>query len=172
MDTGRKTRRAATASALTLLVALFATQAGCRREARQGAGGDVAKAGATPGATAGDAAPADMGKLGAEIERLERQAERNPADDETRDELARVYVRRANALRGAGQTREALANYQRALRLDPDSDEAQAGAADTAEQLGGAQQEDENGAPVPPPITPNVADDDAKPTPTPKKGDK
>lgn len=170
MDTGRNKRGAATASALALLLALCATQAGCRREARQGAGGgDVAQAGATPGATAGDAAPADLGKLGAEIERLERQAERNPADDETRDELARVYVRRANALRGAGQTREALADYQRALRLDPDSDEAQAGAADAAEQLGGAQQEDENGAPVPPPITPNVADEDAKPTPTPKR---
>jgi tetratricopeptide (TPR) repeat protein len=169
MDTRRKTTGAATASALTLLLALFAAQAGCRREARQGAGGNVAQAGATPGATAGDTAPADLDKLGAEIERLERQAERNPADEVTRDELAGVYVRRANALRGAGQTREALADYQRALRLDPDSDEAQAGAADAAGQLGGAQQEDENGAPVPPPITPNVADEDAKPTPTPKK---
>lgn len=176
MDTGRKTTGAAGASALALLLlALFATQAGCRREARPGAGGgNVAQAGASPAATAGDSAPADLNKLGAEIEKLERQAERNPADEETRDELARVYVRRANALRGAGQTREALSDYQRALRLDPDSDEAQAGAAATAEQLGGAQQEDENGAPVPPPITPNVADEDAKPTPTPtpKKGDK
>ena len=65
--------------------------------------------------------------------------------------------------------REALSDYQSALRLDPDSDGAQAGAAAATEQLGGTQQEDENGAPVPPPISPNVAGEDAKPTPTPRK---
>jgi tetratricopeptide (TPR) repeat protein len=172
MDTGLGTGRAAVPAALALLLALSALQAGCRREAGQGGGGSVARAGATPGATGGAAAPADLGQLGAEIERLERQAERNPADAETRDELARVYVRRADALRGAGQAQEALADYQRALRLDPDSVEAQAGAADAAGQLGGAGQEDENGAPVPPPITPNVSDEEGRPTPTPKKSDK
>ncbi|MCA1621075.1 MAG: tetratricopeptide repeat protein [Acidobacteria bacterium] len=167
MDTGLETRRAAAAPALALLLlAVVALQAGCRPDAGPGGG---AQAVATPGATPGAAAPADLATLGAEIERLEREAERNPADEATRDELARVYVRRGNARRGAGQTREALADYQRALRLDPDNDEAQAGAADSAEQLGEAGQEDENGAPVPPPITPNVSDEDAKPTPTPKK---
>ncbi|HEX8282242.1 MAG TPA: tetratricopeptide repeat protein [Pyrinomonadaceae bacterium] len=171
METGRDTGRAAAATALTLLLALSALQAGCRREARPGDGGAGAQASATPGATAGDAAPADLGRLGAEIERLERQAERNPADEETRDELARLYVRRGNALRAAGQTRAALADYQSALRLDPDNGEAQSGAAAVNEQAGGGQQEDENGAPVPLPITPNVADEDGKPaaTPTPKK---
>jgi len=165
----RRTSRAATASALTLLLALAALTAGCRRDARTNAdGGGEAQAAATPGASAVQGAPADAGKLDAEIERLEKQAERNPADEEARDELARAYVRRGNGLRGAGQLREALADYQRALRLDPDNDEAQAGTAAATEQVGGEKQ-DENGAPAPLPITPNVADEDEKPTPTPKK---
>ncbi|HEX8501009.1 MAG TPA: tetratricopeptide repeat protein [Pyrinomonadaceae bacterium] len=161
-----KSRAAAAPALALLLLALAALPAGCRREARTGADGKVAQAGATPGAAAaGEGAPADSARLAADIERLERQAERNPGDEETRDELARVYVRRGNALRGAGQSREALLDYQRALRLDPDNDQAQAGAAAVTEQLGGEQQEDENGAPVPLPITPNVADEDARPTP-------
>ena len=168
MNRIRRTRRAATASALALLLALAATAAGCRRDARTNTNGGAAQAGATPGNATGQGAPADSGKLDAEIERLEKEAERNPADEETRDELARVYVRRGNALRGAGQVREALTDYQRALRLDPDNDEAQAGTAAATEQLGGEQQ-DENGAPAPLPITPNVADEEGKATPTPKK---
>ena len=81
-------------------------------------------------------------------------------------------MRRGNSLRGAGQLREALTDYQRALRLAPDNDEAQANAAAVDQQLGGDQQEDENGAPAPLPITPGVADEDGRPTPTPKKNDK
>ncbi|HVF42731.1 MAG TPA: hypothetical protein VM936_06965, partial [Pyrinomonadaceae bacterium] len=53
-----------------------------------------------------------------------------------------------------------------ALRLDPNNLEAQKNAADVQEQLGGEQQ-DENGAPAPAPITPNVADDEDKPAPAP-----
>jgi tetratricopeptide (TPR) repeat protein len=109
-----------------------------------------------------------MAKLDAEIERLERQAERNPGDEDTRDELARVYVRRGDARRAAGQLREAVEDYQSALRLDPDNAEAQNNAAAARQQLGG-EQEDENGAPAPLPITPNVADEDGKPAATPKK---
>lgn len=165
----RKAVRAALAFALAALAYACGGRVGPDTALQEEKAAQKSAASSNTAGGASTYAPADLGKLGAEIEKLERQAERNPADDDTRDELARVYVRRANALRGAGQTREALADYQRALRLDPDSDEAQAGAADTAEQLGGAQQEDENGAPVPPPITPNVADEDAKPTPTPKK---
>jgi tetratricopeptide (TPR) repeat protein len=112
---------------------------------------------------------ADAAKLDAEIERLEKLAERNPGDEDGRDELARAYVRRGDWMRGTGRLREALLDYQRALRLDPDNDAAQRNAAATKEQLGGADQEDENGAPAPLPITPNVADDEGKPTPTPKK---
>jgi tetratricopeptide (TPR) repeat protein len=144
--------------------------AGCRRGAQKGA--DAAAAGQTAAAQQ-TAAPEDITQLGGDIDRLEKQAERNPADDETQDELARAYVKRAKLEQAGGQYQEALADYQRALRHDPDNDDAQAGAAAVDQQLGGDQQEDENGAPVPLPITPNVADEEGKAppkqTPTPKK---
>lgn len=115
----------------------------------------------------GSETSADAAKLDAEIERLENLTERNPGDEDGRDELARAYVRRGDWMRGAGRLNEALLDYQRALRINPDNDAAQKNAAATKEQLGGAEQEDENGAPAPLPITPNVADDERKATPTP-----
>jgi len=165
MSKGSTTTRSA-AAVLALLLGLVSLGAGCRREARPGGEQATAQPGATPQGGGGAAA------LDAEIERLEHQAERNLADTETRDELARAYVSRGDARRAAGQWREALADYQSALRHDPDNDEAQVNAAAAAQQLGGAQQEDENGAPVPPPITPNVSGEgEQRPTqtPTPKK---
>jgi tetratricopeptide (TPR) repeat protein len=154
------------ASVLTLLVAVALPLTGCRRDAQKAADPPAEQtANARQGGTS---APVDIAQLNGDIERLEKLAERNPADEETRDELSRAYVRRAKLEQGAGQHREALADYQRALRHDPDNDEAQAGAAAATEQLGGGGQEDENGAPAPLPITPNVADEDGKPTPTPK----
>lgn len=161
-------RAAALVSALTLLCAVTAIQTGCRRDAQTGAA--APPAGATANAQPGAApSPADIAQLNGEIERLEKQAERNPADEETRDELARVYVKRAKIEQAGGQYQEALEDYQRALRHDPDNDEAQDGAAAANQQLGGDTKEDENGAPVPPPISPNLADEEGKPTPTPKK---
>ena len=171
MDTGSHKRLAAVPLILTLLVALIPLQTGCRRGAQGNANATQAGA-AQPGASnANSTAPENVAKLDADIERLERQVERNPADDDTRGELAKLYVRRGDAQRGAGQLREALADYQSALRLAPDNLEAQANAAAVDQQLGGDKQEDENGAPAPLPITPNVADEDGKPTPTatPKK---
>jgi tetratricopeptide (TPR) repeat protein len=166
MNTSSRHRRAA-AALLTLSVALAALQAGCRRDAQEGAAPAAGEtASAQPNAAASST---DISQLNGEIERLEKQAERNPADEETQDELARVYVKRAKVEQGVEQYQEALADYQRALRHDPDNEEAQAGAASADQQLGGDQQEDENGAPAPLPITPNVADEDGKPTPTPKK---
>ena len=173
--------RAATASALTLLLALTALLAACGKGAQGNANGAGAQAG-SPQPGANGAGASDTAKLAAEIERLEKQAERNPADAETRDQLARAYVSRGNAQRSAGQLREAIADYQRALRLDPDNAEAQNNAAAATAQLGG-EQEGENGEPAPLPITPNVADEDEKPaaaapppattpTQTPKKNDK
>jgi tetratricopeptide (TPR) repeat protein len=119
----------------------------------------------------GGAAPAnvDVAKLDADIEQLEKATERNPGDEDTRDELARAYVRRGDAERASGRPQEALKDYQRALRLDPDNPEAQKNAYDTQEQLGGEQQQDENGAPAPAPITPNVTDDEDKPAATPNE---
>ena len=174
----KRVRRVASVLAL---VALAAFANGCGGGASNSA--RQSNAGAQPSSSAqsnGNDGPAaatttDIAKLDADIERLEKATERNPADEDTRDDLARAYVRRGDAERSAGQPQEALKDYQRALRLDPDNDEAQKNAADTKEQLGGAQQEDENGAPAPLPITPNVADEDDKPAananekPTPKK---
>jgi tetratricopeptide (TPR) repeat protein len=164
-------RRHATLAVLTLLVAATLLSAGCRRTAQGNANAVTAQTNASPSgaATSGGTAQGVIPQLNTDIERLERQAERNPADEETRDELARLYVRRGDAQRSAGMLREALADYQSALRHDPDNDSAQAAAAAVNQELGGDTKEDENGAPVPPPITPNVADEEAKPTPTPKK---
>jgi tetratricopeptide (TPR) repeat protein len=152
----------ASASAFALLLLLTGCGKGRQPEAP--------RVGATPSPQqTSDGATGDVAALDADIERLEKQAERNPGDDDTRDELARAYVRRGDAVRAAGKLNEALSDYQRALRLNPDNLEAQNNAAATKEQLGGQQQEGENGEPAPLPITPNVADEDertvAKPTP-------
>jgi tetratricopeptide (TPR) repeat protein len=132
---------------------------------------DAAQANATAGGPANSqqaATPADLAKLDGEIERLEKQAEKNPADDAARAELAKAYVRRADTLRAQQRLREALLDYQRALRINPDDEEAQGRAADMRAQLGGAQ-EGEYGEPPPLPISPNVTDGEERPTPTPKK---
>ena len=97
----------------------------------------------------------NMEELDAEVERLERQAQRNPSDDEVRDALSQAFVRRANARRAAQQLREALRDYQNALRANPDNEEAQRNVAEISPQVeGGAT--GENGEPAPLPITPNV----------------
>jgi cytochrome c-type biogenesis protein CcmH/NrfG len=167
MNSISRNRCAAVPLTFALLVALVALQAGCRRGAPPAANANNATqaADAQPKAAA---SPADISQLNREIERLEKQAERNPADEETQDELARVYVKRAKVEQGGGQYQEALDDYQRALRHDPDNDDAQAGAASATEAIGG-DKEDENGAPAPLPITPGVADEEGKPAPTPKK---
>ncbi len=156
------------APALALLLAASGCGGGATGDSRQ-SNNAVAQQQPQPDANSGAAAaapPEDLPRLNADIERLEKAAERNPADEDTRDELARAYVRRGNSERASGQPQEALKDYQRALRLDPDNDEAQKNAADTQEQIGGEQQ-DENGAPAPLPVTPNVADEDERPAPTP-----
>ncbi|MDT7687724.1 MAG: Tetratricopeptide repeat [Acidobacteriota bacterium] len=169
MQRSSRTRHAARAFALGLLLTLASLLAGCSHGSRNNVGRSDAQPAATQADGGVDATANDATKLGAEIERLEKQAERNPGDEDTRDELARAYVRRGNVERSAGQLREAIADYQSALRLDPDNTEAQNNAAATKEQFGGQPQQGENGEPAPLPITPNVADEDEHPTPTPKK---
>jgi cytochrome c-type biogenesis protein CcmH/NrfG len=142
-------------------------------------GGDAGKDGrqqaaATPNATTNAApekgsAPADPAQLEAEIARLERQAERNPTDESMQKELAVAYVRRGDSHRAADRTRDALRDYQRALRADPDNEAAQRAAAEVSPLVEGGEKTGENGEPAPLPITPNVADEEEKPTPTPKK---
>jgi hypothetical protein len=121
--------------------------------------GQNPSAGAPSGSPSGDPA-----QLDADIARLERLTERNPADDEARAELARAYVRRAGVHNAARRLPEALADYRRAQRLDPDNEEAQRNVADLAPQVEGTPQEGEYGEPAPPPISPNV-EGDGKETP-------
>ncbi|HEV3471517.1 MAG TPA: tetratricopeptide repeat protein [Pyrinomonadaceae bacterium] len=161
MPTGEQTRmRNVVAVTLgPLLLALAACGGG--RSSNVGAG-------ANPAATPAAAVTPDPARLDAEIARLERLNERNPADDEARLNLARAYVRRAEAHRAAGRLAEALADYRRALRTDPDNEEAQKNVADITPQVEGTPQEGEYGEPAPPPISPNVTEGGAKETPTPE----
>lgn len=170
--------RAASTFALPAALALAcACGGGAPKNAQQSNAG--AQPSSQANADAAVASDADVARLSADIERLEKSTERNPGDEDTRDELARAYVRRGDAERASNQPQDALRDYQRALRLDPDNGEAQKDAYDVQAQLGGGEQQDENGAPAPAPITPNVADDEgsgktpananAKPTATPKK---
>jgi Flp pilus assembly protein TadD len=164
MNATTHTRNAASAFAFALVLLLTGCGSASQTNAPSAAASpSPQQAGVSSGAAV------DVAALDAEIDRLEKQAERNPGDEDTRDELAGAYVRRGNSKRTAGQLSEALSDYQSALRLDPDNAEAQNNAAATKEQLGGQQQEGENGEPAPLPITPNVADEDTRPTPTPKK---
>ena len=160
----RHTRgRARASAACALLVAFAACGGGGEQSATQG--------NSAPGAQANTATTATTAGLDGEIERLEKVAQRNPGDDETRDKLAGAYVRRANSLRASQQLKEALRDYQHALRINPDNEEAQKNAAEIAPLVEGTPQEGEYGEPPPPPITPNVVggEEKASPTATPKK---
>jgi tetratricopeptide (TPR) repeat protein len=131
-------------------------------------GGDE-KAGARPGqanasANANAAPPSDPAQLDAEIARLERLTERNPADDEARTQLANALVRRGGLHLAARRLPAALADYRRARTLDPDNEEAVKNISDLQPQVEGQPQEGEYGEPAPPPISPNVEGEE-KPTP-------
>lgn len=150
--------------AAILLGSLVLACAACR------GGEDASKSGRTNSANAGgaasrNAAASDPAKLDAEIARLERVTERNPADDEARTELARAYLRRAQTHRGAGRLREALADYRRAQLADLDNEEALKNIAELSPQVEGTPPEGEYGEPAPPPISPNVTEGEGKETP-------
>jgi cytochrome c-type biogenesis protein CcmH/NrfG len=107
--------------------------------------------------------PIDTSKYDAEIKRLERQAEMRPGDDASRLALAKAYVARANALTQAHQYRAALGDYRRALRYDPDNDEARQWAATITGilQSMGREVPTEGNEPPPLPMTPDtIAGDD------------
>jgi hypothetical protein len=118
-------------------------------------------------APAGSTGP---GRLDAEIQRLERQVERNPADAASSDELSDAYVRRGDARRAAQQLKEALEDYRRALKFNPDNEEAQRHNVELSPLVEGTPQPGEFGEPAPLPITPNVMGEGAaSPSPTPRK---
>lgn len=75
-----------------------------------------------PAAVGGE--PIDTSKYDAEIKRLEEKAKKSPTDQETRLALAKAYTERGDALTGVRQYRAALGDYRRALRNDPDNEQA------------------------------------------------
>ncbi|MBA3806421.1 MAG: hypothetical protein H0X14_12005 [Acidobacteria bacterium] len=120
---------------------------------------------------ASEGAKSDPAQMNAAIERLEREAEKNPSDDAARESLSRAYLRRGDFFRDAQKYSEALMDYQRALRNDPDNEAAQKNIAAISPLVEGTPTA-ENGEPAPLPITPNVTDEDEQqpaPVKTPKK---
>jgi len=112
--------------------------------------------------------PVEGANLDAEIQRLEKLAERNPGEDSVTRPLAAAYVRRGNTLRAAGDLRGALKEYRSAIKYDEDNEEAQKNIAEIVPQVEG-EKTGEYGEPAPLPITPNVTTDteeDREPSPT------
>jgi cytochrome c-type biogenesis protein CcmH/NrfG len=66
----------------------------------------------------------DTSKYDAEIKQLEERAKKNPADQQTRISLAKAYTARGDALTGVRQYNAALGDYRRALRNDPNNEQA------------------------------------------------
>ncbi len=100
----------------------------------------------------------DTSRYDEEIKRLEKQAEKRPTDESVRLALARAYLARGNALTGARQYRAALGDYRRALRYDPDNDEARQWAATIIGilQQMGRDVPTEGNEPPPLPMTPDT----------------
>lgn len=144
--------------------AFAALSVGCGGGDDNGAEGGAPATNASPNAAAVDAA-----RLDAEIERLERNIERNPADDAVRESLASAYVKRGNLHRSGGRLAEALGDYEKALRTDPDNEDAMKNRAEVAPMVVGTPPPGEYGEPAPLPISPNVTDGEVSPTPTPRK---
>lgn len=126
---------------------------------------------ASPPSSAGalpTAAPPNMGEAidtsthNAEIARLEKQAQKSPGDETTRTALAQAYLGRANALKDARQYRVALGDYRRALRYDPDNEEARQMAAVIVSIMKEMDREvpAEGEEPVPLAVTPDTSEDD------------
>lgn len=153
----------------TLLIvstfALAASTVACKGGGTKG-GNDAGAASVNSPSEVGRTDVENVTALDAEIERLESEAEKNPSDEETRAELSRVLVRRANLLRRQNRLREAMIDYQSALRFDTENEEAQRGAAQLSQQTEGSAT-GEFGEPEPLPITPNVVSGDPQPSPTP-----
>lgn len=78
----------------------------------------------TASAAAGGGEFVDTSRYDAEIKRLEQQSKKNPSDQQARQALARAYTDRGDALTGVRQYRSALGDYRRALRLDPNDQQA------------------------------------------------
>jgi hypothetical protein len=148
-----------------VLSCLAAALAGCNSAPE---GNNRAANSTTASASPAATRPVEDANMDAEIQRLEKLAERNPGEDSVTKPLAAAYVRRANTLRAASDLRGALRDYRNAIKYDEDNEEAQKNIADIVPQVEG-EKTGEYGEPAPLPITPNVTtdtDDNTGPSPT------
>lgn len=67
----------------------------------------------------------DTSPYDARIKQAEEQAKKRPDDKGMKKRLAQAYLERGNALTQARQYQPALGDYRRALKLDPENQEAQ-----------------------------------------------
>lgn len=72
----------------------------------------------------GNVEPVDTSKYDAEIKRLEEKAKKATGDQQTRVALGKAYANRGDALTGVRQYSAALGDYRRALRYDPNNEQA------------------------------------------------
>ena len=82
-----------------------------------------------------------------------------PISKRPNEALSRAYTRRGDVNRNARRFKEALSDYQKALRFDPENGTAQQRAAGLAEELG-TKQQGEHFEPPPPPISPDAVTED------------
>src|SRR5687768_6559729 len=68
--------------------------------------------------------PIDTSGFDAEIERAETDLKAKQTDEAAKKALAEAYVKRGVALTDARQYASALGDYRKALKLDPDNEEA------------------------------------------------
>ncbi|MGB7925752.1 MAG: tetratricopeptide repeat protein [Pyrinomonadaceae bacterium] len=139
-----------------------ANQAVSNASAQTAAASPSPPAPSAPPAQASSTAPGtgeaiDTSKYDQEIKRREKQAELRPGD-EARLALAKAYLARGNALTQAKQYRAALGDYRRALRYDPDNEEARQWAATITGilQQMGREVPTEGNEPPPLPMTPDT----------------
>jgi tetratricopeptide (TPR) repeat protein len=169
----RQIKIAITAAYVLAVTLLFGACGGTTPTANQGtanAGTQTAAVSPQPSASATTTTPygtgstmpgggeaIDTSKHDDEIKRLEKQAAMRPGD-EARLALAKAYLARGNALTQARQYRAALGDYRRALRYDPDNEEARQWAATITGilQQMGREVPTEGDEPAPLPMTPNT----------------
>ncbi|HEV7643072.1 MAG TPA: hypothetical protein VGO50_03945 [Pyrinomonadaceae bacterium] len=68
--------------------------------------------------------PIDVSAMNADIQKAEKNHEKDPKDAQAKKDLAHAYFVRAFALTEAAQYRAALGDFRKGLKLDPDDEEA------------------------------------------------
>ena len=138
---------------LTLCCAAALVASACAGDSREAASRPASASNAAPTPTA---AVRDIGKLDAEIARLEADAAKDPDDRTVRDSLADAFVGRGNLHLEARRVDQALSDFQNALSHKPDHEEAQ----ERITQIGNETQREpvgDDGRPVTVPASPGAS---------------